>query len=151
MLIRLHIFLFLVLPNAFLIDEGNWNVLRSCGNTENKLVNSTVSTFKQTPKIIKENSSTEKTLTYEVVFAMNKSYLSMALKEKLDRIYKVYTTNHTDTLNIISKTPGDKLYKERSINVTNYLISKGVPSSHIRYIDFGKFKTGNGIEIIIKE
>lgn len=151
MLIRLHIFSLLGLLNIFLISERNLDALKFFRNAENKLRNNSASIFKQTPKLIKENSGTEKTLTYEVVFAINKSYLSIALKEKLDRIYKVYTANHTDTLNIISKTPGDKLYKERSINVTNYLISKGVPSSHIRYIDFGKLKTGNGIEIIIKE
>lgn len=99
---------------------------------------------------VKENSDSKKTLTYEVVFEMNKSYLNLAAKDKLYRIYKVYANNISDTLNIRSEGAIDKLFKERSIAVTNYLISKGVPSAHIRYVDFGKVKVGNGIEVIIK-
>lgn len=101
-------------------------------------------------KIKQENSNTKKTLTYEVVFDQNKSSLNLAAKDKLDRIYNVYAKNILDTLNIISKGNKDDLFKERSIAVTNYLISKGVPSSRIRYIDFGNAKVGDGIEVIIK-
>lgn len=99
---------------------------------------------------IRENSSTKKKLTYEVLFEINKSNLSLAAKDKLNRIYNVYLNNTNDTMNIISEHKGDQLFKERSIAVTNYLIFKGVPSSHIRYIEFGKAPVRDGIELILK-
>lgn len=99
---------------------------------------------------IYENSSSKKKLTYEVVFEMNKSNLNISVKDKLNRVIKVYQNNFTDTLNIVSANTIDQLFKDRSFSVTNYLISHGVPSSHIRCINYGKMAVLDGIELIIK-
>jgi hypothetical protein len=135
---RVHIFVFLGLPAFLSSIKVIVPTLIACH------------AFQQAPKKIKESSGSKKALTYYIEFEMGKSNLNLSVKEKLDRIYTVYVSNSTDTVNILTETAADKLYKERSIHLTNYLISKGVPASHIRAIDFGKKTSIDGIDLIIK-
>ncbi len=96
-------------------------------------------------------SKIDKTLTYYIVFENGKTELNNDMKEKLDRVAKVFRTNSGDTLNIMSDIKMVPFYKERSISVNNYLISKGVPHTQIRFIEVGKLKVTKEIQLILKE
>jgi outer membrane protein OmpA-like peptidoglycan-associated protein len=96
-------------------------------------------------------SKVTKTLTYYIVFETNKTELSNNMKEKLDGICKIFRSNPGDTLDISSDSEKNKLYKERSISVNAYLISKGIPQAQIRFVEFGKIKAAREIQLILKE
>lgn len=96
-------------------------------------------------------SKINRSLTYYIVFEKGKTELNSEMKQKLDRVAKVFKNNINDTLNIMSNTQKTSLYKERSISVNNYLISKGVPPPKIRFIEVGKLKAAREIQIILKE
>jgi flagellar motor protein MotB len=110
----------------------------------------TRSTTKQTPKEV-PLSKVNKTLSYYIVFKNGEQNLSNEMKEKLNRIVKIFNTNPNDTLTIMSEQKKILLHKERSISVNNYLISKGVPASQIRFVEYGKLKVTKEIQLILKE
>jgi outer membrane protein OmpA-like peptidoglycan-associated protein len=106
--------------------------------------------MKKTAKEIPMSKVT-KTLTYYIVFEPGKTELSKDMKEKLDGICKVFRSNPGDTLDISSGSEKNKFYKERSVSVNNYLISKGIPQAQIRFVEFGKIRAAREIQLILKE
>lgn len=113
---------------------------------------------KQKPKTSSKESVKEvaisrvnKPLTYYIVFEKGKAELSKEMKEKLDRVYRVFLNNLQDSVDILPGSEKNKLYKERSISVNNYLLQKGVPQNQIRFIEVGKIKAAREIQLVLKE
>lgn len=96
-------------------------------------------------------SKVNKPLTYYIVFENGKTELNKDMKEKLDKICNVFQNNSSDSLDILSGSEQNALYKQRSISVNNYLISKGIPKTQIRFIEVGKIKATREIQLILKE